>query len=92
MQAKTLMKKFLIEKWLWEEFIRYYTEVKLEWLVVKKEKLPTIVYTPRMTRTQRKERAKRIIEMRNEWMTLREIWDKENISYETVRYIILAYK
>lgn len=84
MQAKTLMKTFLIEKWLWDEFTRYYTEVKLEWLYVKKEKLPQLVYTPRTTKTERLERNRKIKEMRDEWKTFAEIWNEFWISGQRV--------
>ena len=79
------IKDFLKSKWLW-----------WEWLILREEERTT--YSREYMRNRRpaqviedekirEERNKRIIEMRESWMTLQEIWDKEWITREMVRLI-----
>lgn len=71
---KTLMKKYIEDKWLWNDFCTYYTNISLESKVY--------VSSWKDKRNERKEKCK---ELYREWKTYREIWKSFNppISYQT---------
>jgi hypothetical protein len=81
------MKDFIIQKWLWEEYCVLFTEKRLE----KSAENRRLAYTPkRASREEKKERAEKVIKLRNEWKTWREIWIELDISHELARIIYIS--